>query len=42
MNPEPQERGWKDTVIAYPNQITRIISDYLNHSSMSRRVDIEQ
>ncbi|MDD5642707.1 MAG: multicopper oxidase [Syntrophales bacterium] len=24
--PLPQERGWKDTVIAYPSQVTRIIS----------------
>lgn len=23
--PLPQERGWKDTILAYPNQVTRII-----------------
>ncbi len=26
--PLPQERGWKDTVIAYPNQITKIIMKF--------------
>lgn len=26
--PEPQERGWKDTVRANPNQVTRIIMKF--------------
>jgi FtsP/CotA-like multicopper oxidase with cupredoxin domain len=25
ITPEPHERGWKDTVIALPNQVTRIV-----------------
>ncbi|MBM7691299.1 spore coat protein A [Peribacillus deserti] len=28
MPPEPQEQGWKDTVNANPNQITRIIMNF--------------
>lgn len=28
MPPEPQERGWKDTVRANPNQVTRIIMKF--------------
>jgi FtsP/CotA-like multicopper oxidase with cupredoxin domain len=24
VNPEPWENGWKDTVIAYPGQVTRV------------------
>ncbi|MGB5644948.1 MAG: multicopper oxidase domain-containing protein, partial [Gammaproteobacteria bacterium] len=23
-DPEPWEEGWKDTVIAYPNEVTRV------------------
>jgi len=25
---EPPERGWKDTVIAYPGEVTRIIAEF--------------
>lgn len=28
MPPEPQERGWKDTVRANPKQVTRIIMEF--------------
>ncbi len=28
MPTEPQERGWKDTVNANPNQVTRIIMNF--------------
>lgn len=28
MPPLPQEAGWKDTVIAYPDQVTRIAVRY--------------
>jgi FtsP/CotA-like multicopper oxidase with cupredoxin domain len=27
--PEPSERGWKDTVIAYPSQVTRVRMRFL-------------
>lgn len=30
--PEPQEAGWKDTVMAYPQQITRVIARFEDYT----------
>ena len=34
ISPEPQERGWKDTVRANPNQITRIIMKFGTYTGL--------